>query len=32
MPRPIGNGTPDESVERTADAIIPWFLDKPVIT
>jgi hypothetical protein len=24
-------GTPDTAVERTADAIIPWFLDKPVI-
>lgn len=26
-----GNGTPDDSVARTADAIIPWFLDKPII-
>jgi hypothetical protein len=26
-----GNGTPDESIERSADAIIPWFVDKSII-
>lgn len=25
------SGTPDQSVERTSDAVIAWFLDKPII-
>lgn len=24
-------GTPDESVERTGDAVVAWFVDKPII-